>query len=67
MWLQDSGTLIKLRDDELKAAIPIPLPKVKINQPLNISQLVTAFFLVATGIVVAILVFLVELMKGNKK
>ena len=66
MWLQDSGIMIKLKDDELRAPIPIPLPKVKLNQPLNISQLAMAFFLAATGTVISILAFLVELLKGEK-
>ena len=66
MWLQDTGILKKLKDDELRAPIPIPLPKVKLNQPLSISQLAMAFFLAATGAVISISAFLVELLKGQK-
>ena len=66
MRLQDTGLLKKLRDDELKAPEPIPLPNVKHNQSLSISQLVTAFILLASGIVASIPVFIVELLKGEK-
>ena len=66
MWLQDTGILKKLKDDELRAPIPIPLPKVKLNQPLSISQLAMVFFLAATGAVISISAFLVELLKGQK-
>ena len=66
MWLQDCGILKKLRDDELKAPNLIPRPKVKVNQPLSISQLATAFFMAVPGIVSAISAFFVELLKGQK-
>ena len=62
MWLQDTGILIKLRDDELKAPNPIPRQKVKFNQPLSISQLATAFLLMTTGMLISISVFFVELL-----
>ena len=60
MWLQDTGILIKLRDDELKAPNPIPRPKVKFNQPLSISQLATGFLLMTTGMLISISVFFAE-------
>ena len=66
MWLQDTGLLKKLRDDELKAPEPIPLPNVKRNQSLSISQLATAFILLASGIVASIPVFIVEFLNEEK-
>ena len=63
MWLQDSGILKKFVHDELRAPIPIPLPKIKVNQPLSISQLATAFFFATFGIVASILAFLAEIFR----
>ena len=61
MWLQDTGILAKLRDNELNAPTKIPLPRVKINQPLTIYQLATAFVFATFGIVLSVSVFLGEL------
>ena len=66
MWLQDTGILSKLRDDELNPPIPIPLPKVKISQPLSISQLAAAFLLAAAGIFISIMIFCGELFMGKR-
>ena len=60
VWLRDSGILNKLYEDALNAPAVMPFPKVRINQPLNISQLGTAFMVVAGGLVLGILAFLVE-------
>ena len=62
MWLQDTGILIKLRDDESNAPNPIPRPKVKFNQPLSIFQLATAFMLMAAGMLISFSVFFMELL-----
>ena len=73
-WLQDTGILKKTKGDELKAPNPRPLAKLKINQPLSIHQLASAFLLEVSGIVISILAFSVELLlrkkskaKGSKK
>ena len=58
--LRDSGILNKLYEDALNAPGVMPYPKVRINQPLNISQLGTAFMVVAGGLVLGILAFLME-------
>ena len=60
VWLRDSGILNKLYEDALNAPAVMPYPKVRINQPLNISQLGTAFMVVAGGLVLGILALLVE-------
>ena len=62
MWLQDTGILIKLKDDQLIAPNPIPRPKVKFNQPLSIFQLATAFLLMAAGMLISMSVFFIELL-----
>ena len=60
LWLRDSGIHNKLYEDALNAPAIVPLPKVRIDQPLNISQLGTAFMVVAGGLVLGILAFLME-------
>ena len=74
MWLRDTGILNKLWHDELNAPLHIPDPKVRINEPLDLYQVGIAFILVAGGLIVALLGFLVELCcksrwykKGEKK
>ena len=74
MWLRDTGILNKLWDDELNAPVHIPDPKVRINEPLDLYQVGIAFMLVAGGLIVALLGFLMELCcksrwnkKGEKK
>ena len=66
MWLQDTGILAKLRDNELNAPTKIPQPRVKINQPLTIYQLATAFVFAMFGIVLSVSVFLGELVTGRR-
>ena len=66
MWLQDSGILKKLIIDELRAPVPIPLPKIKVNQPLSISQLAAVFFFATFGIMASILAFLAEIFRAQK-
>ena len=65
MWLQDSGILKKSVHDELRAPIPVPLPKIKVNEPLIISQLATIFLFATFGIVVSILAFLAEIFRAK--
>ena len=74
MWLRDTGILNKLRDDELNAPVHIPDPKVRINEPLNLYLVGIAFILVAGGLVIALLGFIIErccktrwIKKGHKK
>ena len=61
MRLRDSGILNMLYDHALNAPVMIPYPKVRVNQPLNLYQLGTAFMVMAGGLVLGILAFLAEL------
>ena len=61
MWLRDTGILNKLWDDELNAPLHMPDPKVRINEPLDLYQVGIAFMVVAGGLIIAILGFLMEL------
>ena len=67
MWLQDTGILKKLYEDELNAPWKIPLPQVKIEEAITISQLATAFMLAVLGISVSIIIFLIEVFVGRGK
>ena len=61
MWLRDTGILNKLWADELNAPIHVPDPKVRVNEPLDVYQVGTAFIIEAGGLVLALLGFLLEL------
>ena len=66
MWLQDTGVLKKSKGDKLEVPNHKPLAKLRINQPLSMSQLATAFILEVSGIVISILVFAVEFLQRKK-
>ena len=58
--LRDSGILSKIFVDELNAPDVIPDPKVRVDEPLNIYQLATSFMVMAGGLTLGMLAFLVE-------
>ena len=60
MRLRDSGILNKIFVDELNAPDIIPDPIVRVDQPLNIYQLATAFMVMTGGLTLGILAFIVE-------
>ena len=49
-----------LYEHALNAPAIIPYAKVRVNQPLNLYQLGTAFMVMAGGLVLGIVAFLVE-------
>ena len=66
MWLRDTGVLNKIKDDGLIRPIPIPLPKVWKDEPLNLYQLGIIMIVFVFGMVSSICIFLFEVRKGNK-
>ena len=44
----------------MNAPVIIPDPKIRVNEPLNIYQLATAFMVVAGGLTLGVISFLVE-------
>jgi hypothetical protein len=58
--LQASGILTKLKDDALNSPRPIPLPKLRINQPLSLAQMAPAMFIMITGLALAMVAFIGE-------
>ena len=67
MWLRDTGILEKLKYDIVRPPFHIPLPKVRRDQPLIISQLGIVLIVLAVGLGLSIPMFLSELMKGRGK
>ena len=65
MWLRDTGVLVKMKYDVLKREIPIPMPKVWKDQPLNLLQLGIIMIVLGVGILSSMLAFLFELRKTN--
>ena len=61
MRFQDMGILKKFYEDELGAPIQIPLPQTADEDPLNLSQMSTAFLLYAFGMLCGIISFAIEL------
>ena len=65
MWLRDTGILERVKYDFVKPPLDIPLPKVRRDQPLIMSQLGIVIIVSAVGLGLSIPVFLCELMKGR--
>ena len=61
MRLRAAGILDKLKYDAMKPPFVIPYPKVRVDQPVTIYQLATAFIAQAAGLSAAILAFFGEL------
>ena len=61
MWLRDTGMLDKIKWKKKERDVYIPDPKVRVGEPLHISELGTAIFLEIGGVFIAILAFFVEL------
>ena len=67
MWLRDTGVLNKIKDDGLIRPIPIPLPKVWKDEPLNLYQLGIIMIVFVFGMVSSICVFLFEVVRKSNK
>ena len=67
IWLRDTGILEKLKDDIIRAPFSIPLPNVRHDQPLIMSQLGIVMIMLAAGLGLSFPVFLCELMRGRGK
>ena len=65
LWLKDTGILSKLKDDVMNPPTPIPLPKVRHNQPLILKQLGITMIILALGLFIATLVFVGEITASN--
>ena len=61
MWLQNTGLLDKLSIDVLDPPLEIYLPKIKVDEALDVKQLATAAIVMLFGIVISSFLFLGEL------
>ena len=53
MWLQNTGILDKLFNRVLAPPPFQPLPKLRVNEPLNLDQLGTAAMVMAAGMIIS--------------
>ena len=69
MWLRDTGNLDKIRGDFLneKATVKIPIPRLRIDEPITIEPLATAFLLEVAGLALAFFAFLLEFCRSPDK
>ena len=65
MWLRDTGVLDKMKNKVLRPAIPIPLPKLWKDEPINLYQLRILPIGLGVGIISSVTVFIYELRKTN--
>ena len=61
IWLKDTGILDKLKHDAMNLPIPIPLPRVRDKEPLILKQLGITMIILAVGLFIALMAFLMEL------
>ena len=61
MWLRDTGVLGKMRDDELSAPIPIPAPKIKVDERISVEQIGIGIVIYSVGMTLSLLFFIREL------
>ena len=61
MWLRDTGVLGKMKDDELDAPMPIPDPKIKVNERISVEQIGIGVAIYSVGMLLALLFFISEL------
>ena len=67
MWLRDTGILDKIKNDVMNPPIPIPAPRVRINQPLILRQLGIIMITLIVGLFLATISFLVEIFVEHTK
>ena len=67
MRLQAAGILAKLKYDVMNPPFAIPYPKMRVNQPISLSQLTTAFIAQAIGLSAALLAFFGEICVAKQR
>ena len=65
--LQSTGLMNKIRDDVMQARQEVKLPRYRVNQPLNLTQLAGSMGIIVIGLLVSIIVFLCELFIGMQR
>ena len=65
MLLQEAGLLKKIYNDQLNPPVRVPLPRYKIDQPIDMTMMMTAFILMSIGLCFALLAFIKEYCGGR--
>ena len=67
MWLRDTGIMNRMKDGVSPPHIPTQYRKARNKLPLSIRQLGIVMIVLLSGITLSIIVFILELLKNNKK
>ena len=67
MILQEAGILKKFYYDELNAPVHVPLPRYKIDQPIDLTMMITPFIFISVSLFLALLAFIGEYCGGRGK
>ena len=60
MWLRDTGILGKMKDDELSAPMPIPDPKIKVDERISVDQIGIGIAVYSVGMTFLLIFFSIE-------
>ena len=66
MNLQEAGILRKFYYDELNPPIYVPLPRYKIDQPIDLTMMITPFVFVSVMLLLSLLTFAIEYCIGPR-
>ena len=67
MWLRDTGVLGKMKFDELYAPMPIPDPKIKVDQRISVEQIGIGIAIYSIGLSLSLLFFFGELCTKRRR
>ena len=66
MSLQEAGILRKFYYDELNPPVYVPLPRYKIDQPIDLTMMITPFMFVSAMLLLSLLTFAIEYCIGPR-
>ena len=66
MNLQEAGILRKFHYDELNPPVYVPLPRYKIDQPIDLTMMITPFVFVSVMLLLSLLTFAIEYCIGPR-
>ena len=67
MWLRDTGALERIKNSIMRPPELILDPKVRLNQPLNLTQLGIIMIVQVIGLLLGTIIFLMEVLKKAKE
>ena len=66
MSLQEAGILRKFYYDELNPPVYVPLPRYKIDQPIDLTMMMTPFMFGSAMLLLSLLTFTIEYYFGPR-